>query len=222
MRGLFLIMTSASRNGIIESIGKTGAFFITFGIVFVLMLAFLGAMDSLPELSHTVSQNTGSTQAPVVAVTNTANPESPVRVVAPAIGMNIAVLNPASTDNEVLDAALLKGAVRYPTSAMLGVEGTVLLFGHSSYLPIVHNQNYKGFNGIQNLKVGQTISVYSGSYEYRYSVVSVKLADASQDVVELPATGRHLILVTCDSFSKKTSRFIVTADLVGTYSLASR
>jgi hypothetical protein len=31
-------MTSASKKGIIESIGKTGAFFITFGVVFVLML----------------------------------------------------------------------------------------------------------------------------------------------------------------------------------------
>jgi LPXTG-site transpeptidase (sortase) family protein len=152
-------------------------------------------------------------------VVTTAAPDAPVRIMAKTIGMNVSVSNPTSSDVDVLDTALLKGAVRYPTSALLGVDGTVLLFGHSSYLPIVHNQNYKAFDGIQNLKVGETISVYSATREYRYSVVSVKLADATQDVVQLPATGKHLILVTCDSFTKKTNRFVVTADFVGTYSL---
>ena len=102
-----------------------------------------------------------------------------------------------------------------------GQEGTVLLFGHSSYLPIVHNQSYKAFDGIQNLKTGDIISVFSNNHEYRYSVVGVKLADASQDVIELPQTGKHLTLVTCDSFASKSNRFVVTADLVGTYTLAS-
>jgi LPXTG-site transpeptidase (sortase) family protein len=73
---------------------------------------------------------------------------------------------------------------------------------------------------IQNLKKGETVSVYSGTTEYRYAVTGVRIADATEDVVELPATGKHLVLVTCDSFSKKTNRFVVTADLVGTYSLA--
>ena len=111
--------------------------------------------------------------------------------------------------------------MRYPTSAKLGEEGTVVLFGHSSYLPIVHNQTFKTFTGIQTLKKGETISVYSDTREYRYAVTGVELADASQDVVELAQRGKYLTLVTCDSFSKKTSRFIVTAELVGTYLLAS-
>jgi LPXTG-site transpeptidase (sortase) family protein len=104
---------------------------------------------------------------------------------------------------------------------MLGVDGTVLLFGHSSYLPVVYHQYYKTFNKIQNLTKGQIISVYSGSLEYRYKVTNVRVADATEDVVELSATGKHLVLVTCDSFESKTSRFVVTADFVGTYSLAS-
>ena len=54
--------------------------------------------------------------------------EAPVRVAAGDIRLDAAVANPTSTNVEVLDQALLKGAVRYPTSAELGVNGTVLIF----------------------------------------------------------------------------------------------
>jgi LPXTG-site transpeptidase (sortase) family protein len=217
-------MTNDSRKGLVGSINRTGAFFMSFVVLFVLTVGFLGVVDALPESqapSKTVATSPAVNQNPKSQGTAVAQTQSelPVRVAASAVGMDIKVLNPNSTNVEKLDEALLSGAVRYPTSAKLGVNGTVLLFGHSSYLPIVHNQNYKGFNGIQNLKKGDTISVYSGTTEYRYSVVSVRVADATEDVVELPTTGKHLVLVTCDSFSKKTSRFVVTADIVGTYSL---
>lgn len=200
--------------------GKLGSFLVTFAMLFAVMFIFLAAVDALPESSaqNPVSSDAAAshkiTSAPGIS-------EAPVRVVAQAIGLNVSVSNPSSTNVDVLDEALLKGAVRYPTSGMLGVDGTVLIFGHSSYLPIVHNQNYKAFDGIQNLKNGEVVSVYSGTREYRYKVVSMRVADATEDVVELPANGKHLILVTCDSFSKKTNRFVVTADFVGTYSLAN-
>jgi LPXTG-site transpeptidase (sortase) family protein len=214
-------MTKDSRNGIIASIGRTGSFLVSFVLLFVVTVGFLAVVDSLPDAPGVAAINTTKTAAPSQTNVQVANaaPESPVRVVSSAIGLNVSVSNPTSTDVETLDNALLSGAVRYPTSAKLGVNGTVLLFGHSSYLPIVHNQAYKAFDGIQNLKVGETISVLSGTTEYRYSVVNVRVADATEDVVELPATGKHLVLVTCDSFSKKTNRFVVKADLVGTYSL---
>ena len=142
-----------------------------------------------------------------------------MRIVAKSIGLDKTVANPESTDVDVLDGFLLKGTVRYPTSALLGTSGTVLIFGHSSYLPIVNNQNFKAFNGIQNLKVGETVSVYSATAEYRYAVTSVRLANATEDVIELPATGKFLTLVTCDSFGKKTDRFVVMAEFKGAYTL---
>lgn len=205
-------MTS-SHNTKQSAMAKTGAFLLTFAMLFVVTYGFLAAVDALPEsgtksASHTIVQSTGKTEAPV-------------RVAAAAIGLDAAVVNPTSTDVEVLDEQLTLGAVRYPTSAMLGAEGTVLLFGHSSYLPVVYHQYYKTFNKIQTLTKGQVVSVYSGTLEYRYKVTDVRVADATEDVVELPQTGKHLVLVTCDSFSSKTSRFVVTADFVGTYSLAS-
>ena len=191
-------------------------FAITFVALFALTYAFMAAVDALPE-PITQNANGGTSDVPWTSDVQTA--EMPVRVIAKTIGLDNTVLNPESTEVAELDASLLKGTVRYPTSALLGVDGTMLIFGHSSYLPIVRNKNYKAFNGIQKLKAGDTVSVYSSTREYRYSVVGVRLANADEDVVELPSNGKYLALLTCDSFGTKSDRFVVTADFVGAYEL---
>lgn len=206
-----------ARKGAIKEIGeRRGAFAFAFIAVFVLTFVFLSSVGATPDPIHPQVIDEPTIRAQETPTTASA-PQMPVRVVAKDISLDAAVANPASTDIEVLDSALLKGAVRYPTSAQLGVDGTVLLFGHSSYLPIVHNQAYKSFDGIQDLKTGEIIHVYSADTDYQYSVVGVKVADATEDSIELNPQGKHLTLVTCDSFAKKTNRFIVTADFVGAY-----
>ncbi len=198
--------------------GKFITFVLTFAVLFGLMVGFLALVDALPNnnpvpLSSTMPEQTDTVPA--------GQGEGPVRVVIKAIGMDETIGNPTSIDVDALDQSLLSGPIRYPTSALLREEGTVLLFGHSSYLPIVHNQNYKAFDGIQNLKPNDVISIYSADTEYRYAVVGVSTADAaSNPIVPLTLTGRHLTLVTCDSFTGQTTdRFIITADLAGTYAL---
>jgi LPXTG-site transpeptidase (sortase) family protein len=193
------------------------SFSVVFGILFFLTVTFLGVVDALPEASKA--------QATIPAVKTkaieTSTPENPVEIKIPSLSLNVHIKNPTSTNVEVLDEALSSGAVRYPTSAKLGVSGTVLLFGHSSYLPVVHNQAYKAFKGIQTLPKGATISVYSATKEYRYSVTNVRVANANDDVIELRADGKYLTLVTCDSFTTKSSRFVVEAKFVGAYPLVS-
>lgn len=197
---------------------NTIAFIIVFAALFALTVGFMAAVDALPE-------PIGGVKAPVETPVErepaqVQTVEAPMRVVAKAVGVDATVENPASTEIAVLDEALLRGAVRYPTSAMLGTNGTVLLFGHSTSLPVVRNQAYKTFDGIQKLKDGEIISVYSGATEYRYAVTGVRLANAEEDVVELPTNGKFLTLVTCNtSFANKSSRYVVTAELVGSYAL---
>ena len=191
---------------------QSTTFALTFVALFALAFVFLAGVDALPEPQT-------NTRTSDVLVQDSASPALPIRIVAKSIGLDKTIANPTSTDVGTLDTALLDGTVRYPTSAKLGEEGTVLIFGHSSYLPIVRNQNYKAFNGIQKLKAGETVSVYSGAAEYRYTVTGVRLANATEDVIELPATGKFLTLVTCDSFGKKTDRFVVTAKFEGAYTL---
>ena len=192
------------------------AFSLTFVALFALSFAFLAAIDMLPDPVGSVG---GGGSTPVEVAAEQVETAAPVRVAAKKIGLDVSVSNPADTNIDVLNEALLGGAVRYPTSALLGAEGTVLLFGHSSHLPIVRNQNFKAFNNIEKLKAGDTVSVYSGTTEYRYAVTSVRLANAEEDVVQLPSNGKYLALVTCDNFGTKSDRYVVEAELVAAYAL---
>ncbi len=180
------------------------------GNVFVLAHAGL-----LPDAPRPAAAR--AAPAVVVSVAPVAHePEAPVRIEVAAIGLSAAVADPATTDAETLDGELLKGAVRYPTSALLGEEGNVVLFGHSSYLPIVGNQAYKTFDGIQKLVAGDIITVYSADAAYAYRVRGVAKENAESGAgISLTTAGKKVLtLVTCNSFATKSDRFIVTADFV--------
>ena len=209
------------KGGAIQEVSEhQGSFALTFGGLFLVLFGFLYLVGATPDTSTAVG-NVPTSQSTAIATSTiaAAAPEMPVRIVAKDINLDVAVVDPTTTDVNALDNDLEQGAVRYPTSAELGENGTVLIFGHSSYLPVVYHQYYKTFDGIQNLKEGDIISVYSGDKEYRYAVTGVKIVDANQDIIDLPNDAPHLTLVTCDSFALKTNRFVVTADFVGVYAL---
>jgi LPXTG-site transpeptidase (sortase) family protein len=188
------------------------SFLIIFLMLFAITVGFLALVDSLPDATPPV---TGPTTTVITQNGTTQVAELPLRVVAKDINLDIQVVNPTSIDVDLLDDALEQGAVHYPTSAPLGINGTVLLFGHSSYLPVIIHQYYKTFDGIQDLKVGSTVSVYSEDLRYDYSVTSVNTADATADSIALPNDAQYLTLVTCDSFTEATtSRYVVTAKFV--------
>jgi LPXTG-site transpeptidase (sortase) family protein len=212
-----------SRKGVLVEISERPiSFAFAFLAFFFISLAFFSVMGVTPD--PITADATLSSDVPASSVTAEvpANPENAIRVVAKDISLDVTVVNPSSTDIEDLDKALESGAVHYPTSAPLGVNGTVLLFGHSSYLPVVYHQYYKTFDGIQNLKNGEVVSVYSGTTEYRYKVTGVRVADSTDEddnKIALPSDAKYLTLVTCDSFAAKSNRFIVTAAFAGAYPL---
>ncbi|MEJ0054103.1 MAG: sortase [bacterium] len=196
-------------------------------IAFLLSVTTLAHLDLLPEAAAPQTASAGS--APAVAMdvsgvvsapTIPQSAELPVKIEVPSIRLSAKIANPSSTDIETLDHALLGGAVRYPTSAKLGEAGNVILFGHSSYLPVVSNQAFKTFDGIQNLEKGDRIIVSSGTRAYAYAVAGVSKQSAASDAgIALTSTGHTLTLATCDSFGEKTDRFVVTAELVESYPL---
>jgi LPXTG-site transpeptidase (sortase) family protein len=169
--------------------------------------------------SSVATDNSGS-PAPVSGTMNM-DGELPTKVVIPSIGVNTPVDNPATLDVNTLDGYLSSAAVRYPTSATLDQQGNVIIFGHSSYLPVVIDQHFKTFDGIQNLVPGDLIYVYSDEHEFEYSVTSEQKESELSDSIPLTTTGHTLTLATCDSFTTKTDRFIVTATLVGSSALGS-
>jgi LPXTG-site transpeptidase (sortase) family protein len=198
--------------------GSKKSFFGLFVCIFGVQVVTLAYFDLLPQHTSAVaSSRVSQEEVPAVAEM----PEDPLRLHIEKIGLDVVVANPVSTDIAVLDRELLKGAVRYPTSARLGEDGNVVLFGHSSYLPIVHNQAFKAFNGIQTLVPGDRITVESEGRTYEYRVLSVTEQKAESGVIPLAVTGRILTLATCDTFGAKSDRFVVTAELVESHALLS-
>lgn len=143
---------------------------------------------------------------------------SPTHIAIPAINLDLPVQNPTTRDIATLDALLQSGPARYVDSARLGERGNVLIFAHSSHLPIVHNQMYRAFNRIPELQAGDDITLTGADGKaYAYRVVSVRKANANDDIIDLsPSLGTKLTLVTCDTLTSKSSRFILEADFVGT------
>jgi LPXTG-site transpeptidase (sortase) family protein len=184
--------------------------------IFSISFAVLFAFDFVPESEPQTAASSQKVESKPVEIEQV---EEPIRIVAKDIDLDASVVNPTSKDITTLDKALMSGAVRYPGTALLGEEGTALLFGHSSYLPLVQNKNYKIFNDVQKLEKGSIVSLYSGTKEYRYEVVRIDLAKATADRIDLEQNGRFLKLVTCNSFGAKEDRFVVTAEFVGVYEI---
>lgn len=188
-----------------------------FAVVFLCSVTFLGQLGLLPDAAPDPVVSAGSRIAKPLSAASVpvSVPESALRVDISKINISVTVASPTTTDIAVLNVALLSGAVHYPTSAKLGEDGNVVLFGHSSYLPIVKNQAYKAFNGIQKLATGDVVIVSSGTTAYTYAVRSVAKESASDNsTIPLSVDGKVLTLVTCNSFATKQDRFVVVADFV--------
>jgi len=204
-------------------------FFGAFFIVFTVLYTVLYVVDWLPETPATESAVTAVAESevvdPAVVETNTITKttakemvesqvtiaDQPISVYIERLDKTIDVLNPASQTIADLDQALLSGVVRHPNSATPNTDGTVLILGHSSYLPNVFNRNFQAFNGIQNLEWGDTITLTSDTHVYTYRVERVYEARASEVTVPIKGDEKLLTLATCDSFGSTDDRHIVEA-----------
>ncbi len=206
-------MENKDKNKIIKNllIKKYFYFSIVFLIILMITFSFLYLFGLVPEEFNTIVG-----RYPGIESTLGQKGELPLSIKIPEVGVDAQVYNPESTSTEVLDNYLAKGAIRYPGSGLLGTSGNVLLLGHSTSFKVVINQAYKTFVGLKNLKSGDMVSVFSGSYEYTYKVDSVKMEEASNVRIDFDANGRKLLtLVTCNtSVASKEARYIVVAEFV--------
>jgi len=207
------------------------AFVVAFFVVFLFSYSALAWLDFLPEpieekveriILDTPEVQPSSTSVALVTEVaalevkeiSAAVPVLPVKLTIKALSRTVTVINPVSREVADLDAALLKGVVRHPDSAALNQKGTVFLLGHSSYLPVVNNKNFQSFNGIQDLKWGDTIVVSAGEEEYVYRVDKVYRALAKDVTVPIAGPTQKLVLATCNSFGSLDDRYVVEADLI--------
>ena len=170
------------------------------------------------QIDTTVSSPVSLSNVSDSSATSTAQP--PTRLVIPSIDLDLKIQNPATQDVDALDALLINGPARYSGSVKLGVVGTMIIFAHSSHLPIVHNKMFQAFNRIPELAAGDSVIVESGSKKYLYSVVDVKKADATDTRIDMSVSqGTRLVLVTCDTLTGKSARYVLEANLIGSYDL---
>ena len=144
---------------------------------------------------------------------------TPIKIVIDKIGVNSTILNPESTDINILDESLSYGVVRYPKSGLLGENDNIYLFGHSTSIAVVRNQAYKALNGIETLQKGDMVKVQSSQREYLYKVTSVKMQRNSDAVVKFNTGKKTLTISTCNTLGAKEDRHIVEADFVISYPL---
>lgn len=172
------------------------------------------ALASLPELGVD-SASAGDAPPPASA----AEQILPTRITLSSVGIDLPVQNPSTTNVDALDALLTSGPARYADSAGLGVKGTMIIFAHSSHLPIVHNKMFQAFNQVPNAKAGDIVSLTGDDgKEYLYTVDSVVKASTNDGTkIDIsPSEGTRLVLVTCDTLTGKSARYILTADFIGT------
>lgn len=212
---------AATVQGTRNVFSRKWTFLALFVCTFMASYTTLAAFDLLPEVPETPVSKTPSVALTASVGNVPMTPELPLHIEIPSLGISTDIANPTSTAIEVLDKELLSRAVRYPTSAKLGEVGNVVLFGHSSYLPVVNNKAFKLFNEIQHLKKGDTITVKGGTRVYVYSVETVSQEDANSAAIPLTVGEPTLTLATCDTFGEKSDRFVVVAKLVESYPLES-
>ena len=172
------------------------------------------ALANLPELGE---EMTISEQETASNGQQNESGTKPTHISIPSINLDLPVQNPDTHDVAALDELLKQGPARYVDSALLGEKGNVLIFAHSSHLPVVRNQMYKAFNEIPELTAGDTITLTGGGKQYFYSVVSIRRADANEEQIDISKTGERLTLVTCDTLTSKSTRWIAEAELIGSY-----
>jgi len=196
-------------------------FFVWMGIL-TLTFGFFKLIGFIPETPKNVTEDTTATASttpqnsnttPIVEI-NTSVERYPELIIFDTLNRQVPILNPQDTSISTLDNALLSGVVRYPESADFQKTGTIFLLGHSSYLPVVHNKNFQAFNGVQDLKWGDTIRLRSADTEYVYTVDRVYEAKASDALVPIEYGTAKLTLATCNSLGTKDDRFIVEATLI--------
>ncbi len=193
---------------------------ISFGSFTALYL--VGLVPSELKMADAPAYTMLAAPAEVLPVNNKASKtvigQLPKRVIISKIGVDSYVSNPTSTDTSILNEALLSGAVRYPGSGTLG-HGNMFLFGHSTGIRIVNNQAYKAFNHLNQMALGDTISVQSSDTEYTYSVTSVALIDSDEKLVDFSKNKDMLTLSTCDVFGEKQERYVVEAKFISSRKL---
>ncbi|MBC7981867.1 sortase [Candidatus Parcubacteria bacterium] len=188
------------------------------GLIIVLLCGVLlvvtNFVSNVGDTSPNKVDSQVKTEISPVAKTPQVKAEAPTSIEIPGYISTGMIQTPMSTDVEILDAALGRGAVYYPGSGYPGSNNT-LIFGHSTSFKIVRNKSYQIFNNLKSVPVGTLVYVRSASATHIYRTRTVEKVSKYTSWIQFKSDNPILTLATCDSFGKASDRWVLVADYVG-------
>ena len=119
------------------------------------------------------------------------------------------------SDESQVHAALDKGVVHFPNSALPGEKGTVVILGHSASLGWPHIKYDWVFSYLSNLERGDIILIYFNHCKYSYRVrKKFVLARGAETPKVHEGSQGILLLLTCWPPGRDYKRLAVEAVLV--------
>lgn len=138
--------------------------------------------------------------APAVVIP-TPGPQSPTRLVIPAINVDVPVVAGDGWEQ------LKKGAGHHIGSANPGERGNCIISGHNDIFGEI-------FRDLEKLELEDEIIVYAGVQPFRYRVKAKRIVDPDDVSVMYPTSTPVLTLITCYPYLVDTHRLVVIAELV--------
>lgn len=180
-------------------------------VVGFLMFGFFNERFIAPFITPSL---TASSSPIIVDPQEKVGPES--KVIIPKINVDVPlVYDTPSTAEKDIQNSLENGVVHYPGTAVPGQNGNVVVVGHSSN-NLFNNGKYKfAFVLLNNLQVGDTITMQYGGKRYVYKIYE-KVIVKPTDVGVLGPTDRTatLTLITCDPPGTSINRLVVRAEQI--------
>jgi len=121
--------------------------------------------------------------------------EKPDSIEIPKIQIVAPLVFVASAEKSIFSAALDRGVVHYPDSALPGEEGQIIFLGHSAPLGWPKIKHDWVFSDLNDLVAGDEIIIYFQNQKYSYFVQKKTILDKGEDLPQGFTEG--LVLLTC-------------------------
>ncbi len=138
-------------------------------------------------------------------------------VVVESLDIKAPLIYVEENSEKVFQAALKKGVVHYPGTALPGEAGNVYIFGHSSDYNFITSPYRSVFALLPQIKIDATILVTDqAGHPFRYKVVEAKVVSPDDlSVLDQNHQQYHrLSLQTSYPIGTALKRFVVIAELI--------
>jgi len=174
-------------------------------VIILIILIFVGLVGLSPK-------KTIATPKPVTKSAPKTATYTDFHLLIPSLNISAPVI--ADVDGNDKDAyfkALQGGVAQYKGTAKPGEGSNIFIFGHSSYYWLDPGKYKEIFKNLEDIKVGDDISVWYKSKEYKYKVSSTEVVEPTDVSVLAPTKNEQLTLMTCVPPGTTEKRLIVIA-----------